>query len=210
MILILLAMLLFGLTHSLFAGRGFKHWFRVRFGERAYHGLYRVVYNAVAVISLAPVMLWLVTMRSAVVWQVQGNAATLLLVIQGIGSVGLLLSLLQIDLLRFAGLRQLYAYVAGQPLPLPPEKLQTRGFYALVRHPLYLFSLMSLWAAPLMTEGGLAFCIGTTLYFVLGSIWEERRMTAAFGQAYRDYQRRVPWMIPFLRLRFSGSEFERV
>jgi protein-S-isoprenylcysteine O-methyltransferase Ste14 len=35
-----------------------------------------------------------------------------------------------------------------------------------------------------------------TLYFYFGSVFEERRLLAEFGEAYQDYQRRVPRFIP--------------
>jgi protein-S-isoprenylcysteine O-methyltransferase Ste14 len=67
-----------------------------------------------------------------------------------------------------------------------------------VRHPLYLFSLLAIWPSPIMTESLLAFNAAATLYFVVGSRLEEKRLIAAFGQTYLDYQRRVPWLIPGL------------
>jgi protein-S-isoprenylcysteine O-methyltransferase Ste14 len=118
-----------------------------------------------------------------------------------VGLIGLVVSLLQINLGQFTGLSQVRAYVAGDPLPLPIEPLQTKGMYALVRHPLYLFSLMILWPVSSMTDTMLAFNIAATLYFVIGSRYEERRLTEAFGQPYRAYQQRVAWLIPFVKLR---------
>ena len=57
---------------------------------------------------------------------------------------------------------------------------------------------------PTMTTTGLAFNIGATAYFLLGSIIEERRMVEAFGEDYTAYQKQVPWMIPFMpRFTFS-------
>jgi protein-S-isoprenylcysteine O-methyltransferase Ste14 len=38
-----------------------------------------------------------------------------------------------------------------------------------------------------------------TAYLYLGSLFEERRLRVEFGEAYADYQRRVPRMIPRLR-----------
>ena len=38
-----------------------------------------------------------------------------------------------------------------------------------------------------------------TAYFIIGSILEERRLLARFGDAYREYQQRVPMLIPRLR-----------
>ena len=38
-----------------------------------------------------------------------------------------------------------------------------------------------------------------TLYFWLGSIHEESRLVAEFGEAYKEYQTLVPRLIPRLR-----------
>jgi methanethiol S-methyltransferase len=36
-----------------------------------------------------------------------------------------------------------------------------------------------------------------TIWIVLGARWEERDLTAAFGDAYRTHQRGVPMLIPW-------------
>lgn len=196
MIPILLTMLIFGVIHSLLAESGIKQAFSQRFGAYAYHGFYRLLYNIFTVITLLPVAFIMLTNPGEIIWQVEGAWAWVLRIIQIIGLVGLAVSLIQIDLGQFAGLSQLRAYLRQQPLPLPLESLQTNGLYSVVRHPLYLFSLMLIWPLQTMTESLLAFNIATTLYFMLGSLLEERRLLALFGQEYADYQRRVPWLIP--------------
>jgi protein-S-isoprenylcysteine O-methyltransferase Ste14 len=49
-----------------------------------------------------------------------------------------------------------------------------------------------------MTSSSLIFAGASTFYFWLGSIYEERKLLAFFGQAYRDYHKRVPRLIPFV------------
>ena len=199
-LIIITALAIFGVVHSWVAGQGVKHWFRRRFGERAYEGFYRVAYNVLAVVMLAPVAALIVLTPGNVVWQVESAPLALLLnSLRLAGVVTLGVALLQIDLARFAGLSQVVAFYAGYPLPLPPEPLQTGGLYAHVRHPLYVASLLVLWPAPTMTEALLAFNLGSTAYFLLGSIVEERRLVDAFGPAYVTYRQRVPWMLPRLR-----------
>jgi len=127
--------------------------------------------------------------------------AAVLIVLQLAALACLMLAVLQADPLRFAGLRQALAYWRGDPLPLPPEHLQTGGFYGLVRHPLYLFSLLTLWPTPIMTDSFLGFVVGATFYFLVGSMLEERRLAAEFGEDYRRYRRRVPWILPWPRPR---------
>jgi protein-S-isoprenylcysteine O-methyltransferase Ste14 len=42
----------------------------------------------------------------------------------------------------------------------------------------------------------LAFAIGLTLYTLIGSRFEERKLIQEFGQAYIDYRKVTPWIIP--------------
>jgi len=49
---------------------------------------------------------------------------------------------------------------------------------------------------PVMTTSTLALYLGYTLYIVIGSRFEERQLTAEFGQPYLDYRQRVPALIP--------------
>lgn len=199
MVIIVTGMLAFALIHSLTAGARFKNWFKQQYGERAYHGLYRVCYNLLSVLILAPIMLtiWL---NGNVLYTIPADWWPVFDGLQLTGSIGLVIALLQIDLFRFAGLTQLVALWRGDPLPLPPEKLQTRGLYAVVRHPLYLFSLLALWFIYPMTDLMLVFNMAATLYFFIGSFYEEQRMVQAFGSEYEHYRQRVAWLIPFLRL----------
>jgi methanethiol S-methyltransferase len=195
---ILVTLFVFAALHTFSAGR-FKPVFRRYFGERVYEGLYRVVYNIFALISFLPVLVFMMSSPSQIIWTIPSVLIPLFLVIQFTGLIGLLVSLAQIDFWRFAGLRQLWTYINHQPLPLPDEPLQTNGVFRLVRHPLYLFSMITIWAVTTMTDTYLAFCIGVTLYFIIGSVLEERRLEAAFGETYREYRRRVPWLLPFPR-----------
>jgi protein-S-isoprenylcysteine O-methyltransferase Ste14 len=46
---------------------------------------------------------------------------------------------------------------------------------------------------PRMTVNLLAFNLVTTAYLLAGSLHEEHRLRATYGEAYLDYQRRVPF-----------------
>lgn len=199
MIAVIAALLVWGFVHSLLAGQAPRHWVRQRFGERAYHGFYRLGYNFFAGLSILPVLALMAALPRRIVWEIDPNLSFILLIIQAIGVIGLLISVAQIDGSRFLGLSQLRAYLTGAPLPLPDEKLQTGGIYAITRHPLYLFSLLTIWPMPRMSDIYLGFALAATLYFIVGSLYEERRMVNYFGQEYLDYRARVPWMLPLPR-----------
>ena len=195
MLIIILWMAVFALVHSLTADKRLKQWVINRFGERLYYGWYRMVYNIISVVMLAPLFLYMWSI-SKPLYALDGIIALVFRGLQIIGLIGATVSILQIDALRFAGLRQIIAYLNGDPLPLPNEPLKTDGLYGFVRHPLYFFSLMLLWFSPSMTTSGLIFNITATLYFVFGSIIEEGRMVDGYSQEYLSYRARVPWLLP--------------
>ena len=197
-LIIIAALLLFGGLHSLTAALGFKATFKKLFGERAYHGLYRLVYNLASIIALAPILWHMGANPGPNVWKIEGGAGDVLLGVQFVALLGALAALAQIDYLRFAGIRQLLALLNFDPLPLPPEPLVTTGVYRLVRHPLYFFSIIFLFATARMTASFFGLALGSTLYFLAGSLLEEKRLAQEKNTEYEDYRRRVAWMIPFL------------
>jgi protein-S-isoprenylcysteine O-methyltransferase Ste14 len=72
-----------------------------------------------------------------------------------------------------------------------------RGPYRWVRHPLYLFLILMIWSYPDLTADRLLFNVLWTIWMVVGTVLEERDLVAAFGDAYRAYQRKVPMLIPY-------------
>ncbi len=78
------------------------------------------------------------------------------------------------------------------------QKLVTSGMHGHVRHPLYVGHLlmMTAWTAG----SGLAVCFALTVFAVITGVWmirlEERELEQRFGEAYREYKKRVPAMVP--------------
>lgn len=199
--------LLWALFHSITAARPVKQWAQRVLGERAYAGFYRLAYNAVAVLTFLPVLYVLATrVPSTVIWPVPFPWAWLFLAVQAAGLLGLVITLLYTDVWSFLGLRQLWRYLRGEPDPDQPGAFVVAGPYAFVRHPLYLFSMLVIWFPPVLTVNLLVFNLLATLYFWLGSLHEERRLMAEFGDAYRQYQRTVPPFLPWPR---PGARFSR-
>ena len=105
------------------------------------------------------------------------------------------ITLLQTGLADFLGINQLTKNNLAQPT------LMTGGFYKWVRHPLYTFSIIFLLATPQMTQNWAAFAVGTTLYFYIGAIYEERKLEHFYGDSYAAYKKRTPMLIPGARLK---------
>ena len=204
-LLILLALTAFGVTHSLAAGDSLKNRLASVCGERFVEGWYRLAYNLFSVAMLAPVLVAVASLPDRPLYRVPFPWSLLLNGLQVVGVTGFVWAILSIDGSRLMGIRQVQAFLAGDPLPLPDEPLQTGGVYGLVRHPLYTFSLLMVWAAPALTVNGLCFNLGATLYVLVGSLIEERRLAAGFGETYRSYRRQVSWLIPWPRHRSENQ-----
>jgi len=85
--------------------------------------------------------------------------------------------------------------ISGRPQKTLP--LTAKGPYLWVRHPLYFFSLIMIWANPHLSPDRLLFNIMWTGWIITGTMLEERDLVADFGDGYRDYQKRVPMLIPY-------------
>lgn len=78
-----------------------------------------------------------------------------------------------------------------------PAPMVVRGLYRWVRHPLYLATLMMIWSYPDLTADRLLFNVLFTGWIIVGTVLEERDLVENFGDDYRNYQRRVPMLIPY-------------
>ncbi len=78
-----------------------------------------------------------------------------------------------------------------------PGRLETGGAYRLVRHPIYLGTLLLMAATPDLTAGRLLFTALSLVYLIVGVALEERSLVDEFGPAYEAYRATVRWrMIP--------------
>lgn len=128
-------------------------------------------------------------------FDLRGGATTALSVLAVCGWVGLVLVLGTYDLGRFSGLAQLRAAKRGIAVD-DDEALITSGVHAYVRHPLYTAAFLILWGGA-WNDLGLATAVWGSLYLLIGSRFEERRLARLHGTAYEAYRNRVPAFIPW-------------
>ena len=209
---IFLLVVAFGALHSCLASSRAKALARRLAGARFVSGGYRAGYNLLAAISLAPAAALIVAAPDREVYRLPLPLSIFALAIQALAAIGIVYSVYQLDVWHFSGLRQLAGWLSGRQVHSASDtsanRLVVDGLHRFVRHPLYACSLVLLWLMSPMTANWLAFACGATAYFYVGSIFEERKLVAEFGDAYRDYQKRVPRLVPRLRRRsVIQSEF---
>jgi len=196
--------LLYFALHSLLASLRVKRWVACR--RPRWMPAYRLFFNLVAVAALVP-PLWLAfaiggepVLRWSGPWRWLADALALL----ALG--GFFWSLRWYDGLEFLGLRQLRE---GERRVEDQERFRISPLHRHVRHPWYLFALLLLWSrdlnAPMLVSTALA-----SLYFVVGSRLEERKLKVYHGEAYAHYCRKVPGLLPLPWKRLSAEEAERL
>jgi len=193
---LILAIVLWGVIHSIMASLGFKDFLRSTLGN-GFMKFYRLLYNIFSVISFAPILYLAAVLPTRSLYQVSPPWNYLMLAVQATSAILLLVAVLQTDTFSFVGLRQLFE---EERL----SRLVTKGFYRYMRHPLYTFGLLFLWLSPGMTVNSFILYVSLTVYILVGAWFEERKLLREFGQEYADYQSVTPMIIPGFR--FGGNK----
>jgi protein-S-isoprenylcysteine O-methyltransferase Ste14 len=87
------------------------------------------------------------------------------------------------------------AHLSGKPLR--PKRFAVNGPNLWVRHPLYFFVILLIWSCPDLTTDRLLFNFLWTSWICIGTILEEKYLVSDFGEDYRQYQDKVPMLIPW-------------
>lgn len=190
--IILLAIGIWGVVHSLLASLESKARARKWLGSGS-DRWYRLAYNFISIVTFLPILGLVAQYPGVQLYAIPLPWAYLTLVGQLLAVLALVIGLLQTGLWSFLGFEQML--VAS---PASQSEMVTGGLYDWVRHPLYTAGLVFIWLTPVMTSGLLALNIGLTLYLVVGAYFEERKLVKEFGEAYIEYQRRTPMLIPGL------------
>jgi protein-S-isoprenylcysteine O-methyltransferase Ste14 len=187
--------LAFGFFHSLLAQRPIQAAMRKVLPAQCIRAFY-LCFSGISVTAMIGV--WQPT--GVTVWAIPGLSSSILSTISVLVYYPLLLIMFRtaslFDPLEFLGFRQLFSLPEQVDTMSSGGTLLDSGIYGRVRHPIYSFSLVAFGLAPWMTLDRLILFITAAIYLYFAIPVEERKLIARFGEAYRDYQKRVPAVLP--------------
>ena len=185
--------------HSVLASKAAKKKASKLFGERTRNGLYRPLYNGLAIATFGTLSLYALRLPNRELYKIRRPFSWLMHSVQFFFLMYLLYGAREIGFLKFAGVPNVVALATGQSfVPVEPEgqgptlespdKMKITGPFRFSRHPLNFGMIPIIWLMPRMTVNLAAFNLITTVYLFLGSVHEEKRFVETYGQAYVDYQ----------------------
>jgi protein-S-isoprenylcysteine O-methyltransferase Ste14 len=180
----------FFLQHSGMVRRPFQRWLG-RFIPEELNG---IVYGIASGVVLLPVMfLWQGSTQT--VWTAEGTLRWILRLVTFLDILGFIWTVRSLVAFDPLGTIKVLNLVRGfSPSETP---LVVKGPYRWVRHPLYALSVVLFWSCTDPTADRLLFNVLFTAWIVVGAYFEERDLVAEFGESYREYQRRVPMLVPW-------------
>jgi len=182
--------LAFFIQHSTMLRRSFRRWL-AKFIRAEYHGAIFTIASGVVLLML--VVFWqksayvLATPRGIIRWLMRSLFILSLL--------GFYFGTWALGSFDAFGLSPILNKLRGKDQP--PMPFIVRGPYRWVRHPLYFFCLLLIWSCPDLSLDRLLYNVLWTTWIIVGSVFEERDLVADFGESYRDYQSKVPMLIPW-------------
>lgn len=177
---------LYFIHHSLLADTRVRQRLQSRWPAMGRH--YRLLYTLQsAVLILIPLFL-LVIWYGKPLWAWEGWMGWIADGLALLGLLGFAVSTRAYDMAAFLGLKTETASANATGFQLSPA-------HRFVRHPWYFFGLLILWTRD-MPPALLLSAVCITLYLVVGSRLEERKLIEEFGDRYRQYRRQVPGLLP--------------
>lgn len=169
-------------------------WVKNQLGEK--YAYYRIFYNLFSLITVLPLLYWQRTLTGPTFIPLPPY----LIIFK---YIALILSIIIIsgafftfDIWEFTGIRKTES--KEQQKEIEPV-ISKHGMYGIVRHPMYLGGIIFFTAS--MTHAPLPQFLGyliLTIYIIIGTVREDRRLSRELGNVYRNYQKEVPMIIPRL------------
>jgi methanethiol S-methyltransferase len=86
----------------------------------------------------------------------------------------------------------------------PSIEIKKNGLLGIIRHPMYLCLIIYLWCQTFRLID-IILNLVLTVYVIIGTILEEKKLVLEFGDYYVKYQQEIPMLIPFTKKHKAGK-----
>ncbi len=151
---------------------------------------YRIAYNLLAILGLLALLYAQFRIKSSILF----DKTIVINILAGcISFVGIMIMV--------ACIIKYFKQLSGMQGEKTRDVLEVNGLHRFVRHPLYLGTFIFLTGLffffPMLKNLGTVIIIIT--YTLIGIRFEEQKLVARFGEAYREYQQKVAKIIPGIK-----------
>lgn len=165
---------------------------------KKYYAFYRMCYVAISVVLLIPVINYAAQLESELIIT-DGLPLTIVRRVLMVGSLIMFFwaFFFNYDPLSFFGIRQILNFGRSKKSN-PSNEIKKNGLLGIIRHPMYFALIIYLWSQTYRASDIVGNTV-LTIYIIIGTILEERKLVLEFGDTYVNYQKEVPMLIPLLK-----------
>lgn len=166
---------------------------------KSYYAFYRLFYVVISIVLLFPVFYYTGQLQSEVIityhppWSIVRYALIICSML-----IFFKAFIFDYDALSFLGIRQLLNFRKNHANH--EGGIKKKGLLGIMRHPMYFTVMIFLWCQTYRLSDIVVNSV-LTLYVIIGTMLEERKLVLEFGDAYIQYQKEVPMLIPFTKLK---------
>ena len=165
---------------------------------KKYYAFYRLFYILISLFLLIPLINYTGQLDNKVII-VYGHYLDILRYLLIYGSLFMFFwaFFFDYDSLSFFGIRQIINFGKIKEIK-PSDEIKKSGLLGMMRHPMYLALIIYLWCQT-SKMADIVVNIVLTIYIIIGTILEEKKLVLEFGETYIQYQKEVPMIIPFTK-----------
>jgi methanethiol S-methyltransferase len=165
---------------------------------KKYYAFYRLFYVLISLILIIPLLNYTSQQDSRVII----TYSSTLNIIRYILTYGSLLMFFwsfffDYDSLSFFGIRQILNIGKSKDGKTGNE-IKRKGLLGIIRHPMYFALIIYLWCQTHRLMDVVVYSV-LTIYVIIGTLLEEKKLVLEFGETYIKYQKEVPMLIPFTK-----------
>ncbi|BHH85210.1 NnrU family protein [Desulforhopalus sp. 52FAK] len=180
--------------HSLLIDPTVAGYCKERLGVRSTY--YRLLYNLLSILTLVPLLVVGLYDKGPVVFSWSGWIIGVRFVLFAIALCCFLAGAKGYNMQYFLGFQQIRDG-KEQLLLGDSQSFSESGIFGVIRHPWYLGTLLFVWSMyGVYYQKNFAVAVILTIYLVVGTLLEERKILSVYGDRYRDYQNRVSMFVP--------------